>query len=189
MSAEAGAETYEPEIAVGGVGLFVAECFLECEEDGRAAHVAVVAENAGTGVEVVWCDHRGQSLEYVASTRVGDDSANRPWAAGRPEFVHGGSGELRDGAVEEVAKFTIAMFETEFVAVGRAVEGLKIESTEAAGPGCAAPDRSRRAVAEQARADNDPGIIIEVENSRADFDRDAGNGGVGLRGEDVAGGA
>jgi hypothetical protein len=69
------------------------------------------------------------------------------------------------------------------------VEGLKVESAEAAGPGCTAPDRSGGAVAEQARANNDARIIIEVENSRTDFDSDAGDGGVGLRGEDVAGGA
>ena len=111
MCAEAGAETDEPEIAAGGARLFFAECFLECEEDGRAAHVTVVAQNPGTGFEAVWGDHRGQGLEYVASARVGDDPANWPRAAGRPEFVHGGSSELRDSAVEEVTEFTIAVFE------------------------------------------------------------------------------
>ena len=50
VCAEAGAETYEPEIAAVGAGLFFAEGFFECEEDRRAAHVTVVTEYPGAGV-------------------------------------------------------------------------------------------------------------------------------------------
>ncbi len=47
----------------------------------------------------------------------------------------------------------------------------------------------RRAVAEEAGADEHAGVVVEVEGGGADLDRDAGGDGVGVRGEHALGGA
>ena len=189
MGAEAGAETHEPEISGDVGGRRGAKRFLKREEDGRAAHIAVVAEDAGAGVEGVGCDDGREGVEDVAATWVGDDAADRSWSSSGPKFLHGGSCELRDGTIKEVAELPVAVLETEFVTVFGTVERLKLESAEASGAGGGAPDSGGGTVAEKTGADDDTRVVIQVENGGADFDCDTSNRSVGLRGKDMAGGA
>jgi len=56
------------------------------------------------------------------------------------------------------------------------------------GRGCS-PDGGGGAVAEEARADQHTGVVVEVEGGRADLDCDARDGGAGMRGEHALGGA
>ncbi len=100
-----------------------------------------------------------------------------------------GCGELRHGWVEEVAQFAIALLKAQPVAVGREVQRVEAVAAPAAGARRAPPDGRRRAIAEEARADDHAGIVVEVEDGGADFDGDASDGGARVGREDVAGGA
>ena len=185
MGAKAGAETDEPKIATGGGGGGGAEGFFEGEKHGGAAHVAKIAEDAGTGVEGVRGDDGCEGIQDVAAAGMGDDAGDGARAAGRPKFRNGGRRELGHGAVEEVAQFAVAVFEAEFVAIGGPMERLKIKRAETGGPGRGTPEGGGGTVGKKTGADNHAGVVIEKEDGRADFDGDAGDGGAGLRGEHV----
>jgi len=190
VGAEAGAEGDEPEIA-GAVGRGFAEGAIEGEEDGGAAHVAVVAESFATGLERMWSDDRFEGVEDIAPAGVRDDARDGARAASGPKFTDGGGGKFGDGTVEEVAEFAVTLLEAEFVALGGDVKRVEIEGAESVrivGWLCA-PDGTGGAVGEEAGADEDAGIVVEVESRRADFDGDAGDGGVGVCRENVAGAA
>ena len=98
-------------------------------------------------------------------------------------------GELRHGRVEEVAQLPVALLETQPVAIRRDMQRVESMAAPATCARCAFPDRRGGAVAEEAGADEDAGIIVEVEGGGADFQGDAGDGGGGLGGEDGGGGA
>src|SRR5438874_13563027 len=80
MRREAGAEAYEPEVAVA-VRAAVLQGFLEGEEHRGAAHVAVVAQDARRGVERVGRDDRRDGFDDVATAGVRDDAGDGPVAA------------------------------------------------------------------------------------------------------------
>ena len=71
------------------------------------------------------------------------------------------------------------------------MEGVEAVATHvwAGGRGRVAPDARGGSVTEEAGADEHAGIVIEEEGGGADFDGDAGDNGVGLRGEHGLGGA
>src|SRR4051812_41856253 len=94
MGAETRAETYEPKITRVGGGSRFLERFLEREKHGRAAHIAVSAKDAGTGVERMRSDDGRERFEDIAASGVGDDARDRTRTAGGPETVHGAGGEF-----------------------------------------------------------------------------------------------
>lgn len=187
MGAKLCAKTHEPKIAVGGVGRGFAKCFFERKEHGRAAHVTVVAEDAGAGGKRLWGDDRRDGVEHIATAGMSNDPGNGTRSAVRPEAPDGVCGERADGAVEEIAELAVALLEAEFVAVGGDQECIKLERAQGGRAGRSAPNRGRGVVAEEARADDDAGIVVEAKRGGADFHRDARDRGAGLGGEEVAG--
>ena len=127
--------------------------------------------------------------EHIASAGMCDDARDGARAARLPELADGVGGEFGDGAVEEVAQAAVAVLEAEFVALDREVERVESEAAQRVRARRGAPDARGGAVAEEAGADDDAGIVVEVKCRRAHFDRDARDGGAGLGGEQVAGGA
>ena len=83
MCAKACAKTHEPKIAVSPAGL--AQRLLEREQDGGAAHVAVVPERPGARLQGMGRDDRRQRLEDVAAAGVRDDARDGPRSAPAPE--------------------------------------------------------------------------------------------------------
>ncbi len=190
MRAEPGAEGDEPEVT-GAVGRFFVEGAVEGEENGRAAHVAEVAEHFAAGVERMRSDDGLDGVEDIAAAGMRDNAGDGARAAAGPQFANGSGGEFRDGAVEEVAEFAVALLEPKLVAVGGEMKRIEIEGAERNGMGgrFGAPDRSGGTVGEEAGADENAGIVVEVKRGGADFDGDAGDGRVGVGGENVAGAA
>src|SRR5690349_9852209 len=121
-----------------------------------------------------------QRFEYVPTSRVRHNARNASGAALFPEFGDGTGGEFRNGPVQQVAQFTVAAFETKFVAITRLVMRVELEAAECRGSRFGPPNGSSRAIAEKTRADEDSRIVVEIEGSRAELDRDAGDRGAGL---------
>ena len=99
-------------------------------------------------------------LEHIATARMRHDAGNGARSAIGPEFADGGGGEFGHGAMEKIAELAVALLEPEFIAVGGQVKRVEVEGAQAGGPGRRAPNRGCGAIAEQAGADEDAGIVV-----------------------------
>lgn len=114
MCAKARAETHEPKITglIRGGGF---KAFLQGEQHGRTAHIAVVAQHPGAGLQGIRREDRFECFQDISTARMSHDPGHGPRAAPGPQARHGAGRQLGHGAVQEVAEFAIALFETQFV--------------------------------------------------------------------------
>ena len=75
MNAETGAKAHEPEVA-SSIRRTILQCFLEREKHGRAAHVAVFPQHAGTRFERMRRDDRSDRQQDIATAGVCNNARN-----------------------------------------------------------------------------------------------------------------
>lgn len=126
--------------------------------------------------------HAFDCFDHVAAAGMGEDLIG----IGGALFVKlGDSGgrDAGDGAVELVLQLAGGIDEADFLAFFGLVDGGEIFRKPIAGISLAGPDRGRCAIAENAEADEDTGIVIDVKRGGANFHGDDGDGGVWIRRE------
>ena len=153
----------------------------------------MAAEDFAGGGEVVARKFCGNGVDHVLAAGVGNDAADgfgvELLDSALVEECDGVGGEIGNGGSEEVAEFSVAVLEADFVAVRGVVMGVEAEAAKLSGLGRALPDGRSGAIAEETGADEDAKIIVEVEGGGAHFDGDTRDDGLRVAGENAIDGA
>ena len=156
VGGEAGSEGCEPKVLVVVVSC---ESSLKREENAGATYVAVVGENvAGLG-EVAVGELSFKRQDDIASAGMGKDLIGIGRAFIK-EVSHCFRREFGDAAVEFVAEVAVVVDEANFFTFAGVVQGVEVVSAPASGVvGSGFPDACACAVAEEAKTDEDAGIV------------------------------
>jgi len=173
VSGESCAKSGEPEVASGRL-----KCGLQGDEDARTTDIAVATKNVTrVGEEISW-EFFLDGFNDIPATGVRDEAF---WiaTAGRVKLGNGIRGQRGNGSVKLVFEASTLIHEADFFSVFGFVEGLESRKPELIILVFRAPESSRGAISEKAKADEDAGIVVDVECRRGNLDRDGRHEGFG----------
>jgi hypothetical protein len=176
MAAESRSERAHPPISPKGV---LSHSRFESEQDGWAAEIAELPEYSRAPAEVVVCQSKplAERVQDLTSSRMKNPGCNpiSGYAGCRQHLLENSlrmfARKFRHSASQDIPQHAIFLLEAEKVTIGR------MQQTAGGAPFNSAGVRARfglknsgsRAVAEKTGADQNAGIVVEVESGTANL--------------------
>ncbi len=185
MRGKARTERGKPKAAITRIGLI--QAILQRQQHRRAAEIAVSPESAAGFVQLIGWKSGFQCIDHVLAAGVCDDLIRVDASTGK-KLVDGLGCNLWHLAGKLIAKFATGVHEADFFPLRRDVEGAKIRGLPLLPAGSLPPEGCTGAVAKETGADQHTRIVIEIEGSGTDLDRNDGHQRIGIGGEETLSG-
>lgn len=172
MGREPSTKSGEPEVAGGRL-----ECGLQGDEDARTTDIAVATKNVSRVGEDLQ-DFSLDGFNDIPAAGVRDEAFGIA-TTGRVKFGNGIRGQRGNGSVKLVFEASPFIDEADFLAVFGLVEGMESLKTRVDHPDFRTPESSSGTITKKAEADENAGIVADVEGRRGNFDSDGRHEGLG----------
>lgn len=173
MGREPSTKSGEPEVAGGRL-----ECGLQGDEDARTTDIAVATKNVSRVGEGICRDFSLDGFNDIPAAGVRDEAFGIA-TTGRVKFGNGIRGQRGNGSVKLVFEASPFIDEADFLAVFGLVEGMESRKPELIILIFRAPESGSGTITKKAEADENAGIVADVEGRRGNFDSDGRHEGLG----------
>lgn len=179
VAAESGAERAEPPMSAGGA---VRECFVQYEQHTWAAHISQAAQDSGAARQIFLRKFQSvaKCIENFPPARMKNPRCDlvaietRTIQHAVKECPDVPGRNLRYFPGENISKHSVRLLESQEIAISRLQQGIGGNPFHLAmvRGGFVRKNRCSGAIAKQAGANQNTGIVIEIKCGAADFDAD-----------------